>query len=133
MWVVSRVYLIGSLKLMSRSRAAFLRTALLEIQVSESREGVRHEPRLLLFRHDQDKVYEALCDQARKGRSVGTACGDPLLHHVDDRAVQALLRLILRRRRQPFDVSHGFPCSRGGPQGSPVRSTGSNKLGWSSP
>ena len=46
-----------------RSGAAFVRTALLNKEVAQSRQPVRHKLRLLLLRHPEDDVDEALRDQ----------------------------------------------------------------------
>ena len=81
--------------LVRRSGAAFVRTALLKKEVAQSRQRVRHKLRLLLLRYPQDDVDEALRDQGCKVGSVGTAGGNPLLHHVDNCAVQALLCIVL--------------------------------------
>src|SRR3954464_1973797 len=50
---------------------------------------MRHELRPLVLWDPQDDVHEALRDQSGEVGSVGTASGDPLLHHVHDGAVQA--------------------------------------------
>jgi hypothetical protein len=58
-----------------QSGAAFIRIALLKKEVAQSRQRVRHKLRLLLLRHPEDDVDEALRDQGCKVRSVGTAGG----------------------------------------------------------
>ena len=77
-----------------RSGAAFVGAALLKKEVAQSRQRVRHKLRLLLLRYPQDDVDEALRDQGCKVGSVGTAGGNPLLHYVDNCAVQALLCIV---------------------------------------
>ena len=77
-----------------RSGAAFVRTALLKIKIAQSRQRVRHKLRLLLLRYPEDDFDEALRDRGCKVGSVGTAGGNPLLHNVDNCAVQALLCIV---------------------------------------
>src|SRR4029079_8820650 len=73
--------------------------ALLNKQVAQSRQRMRHELGLFLLRHSQDDVYEALRDQGSKIGNVRTSCLDPLVYHVDDRTVQALVSFLLRPAR----------------------------------
>ena len=89
-----------------RSSSAFLvdadtlSAALLKEQVAQSRQRVGHELRLLLLRNAENDVYQALGNQRGKVGSVGAAGCDALLHHVDDRAVQTFLRVIMGRNGQ---------------------------------
>ena len=84
---------------MRRSRAATVRATLLKKRVAQSSQRVRHELGLFLLRHPQDDVYEALRDQGREIGNVRTSCLDPLVYHVDDRTVQALVSFLLRPAR----------------------------------
>ena len=79
---------------MRRSRAAIVGAALLKKEVAQSGQRVRHELGLLLLRHPQDDVYKALRDQRSEIGSVRTTFGDPLVYHVDNRTVQALLSVL---------------------------------------
>ena len=54
---------------------------------------MRHELGLLLLRHSQYDIHQALRYESSEACSIRTACRDLLLHHVDDRTVQALLLL----------------------------------------
>ena len=60
---------------------------------------------LLLLRHSQYDIHQALRYESSEACSIRTACRDLLLHHVDDRTVQALLLFLLRRIRY-FTFGH---------------------------
>src|SRR5215203_5779256 len=92
---------------MRRSRAATVRPVLNK-QVAQSSQRVRHELGLFVLRHPQDDVYKALRDQRSEIGSVRTTCGDPLVYHVDDRTVQALVSFLLRPARY-FTFGHHCP------------------------
>ena len=80
-------------------QAAAVSATLLKKQVAQSSQRVRHELGLFLLRHLKDDVYKALRDQRSEIGSVRTTCGDPLVYHVDDRTVQALVSFLLRPAR----------------------------------
>ena len=77
-----------------RSGAAFVGAALLKKEVAQSGQRVRHELGLFLLGHSQYQVHEALGDQGGEIGSVRTTCGNPLVYHVDNRTVQALLSVL---------------------------------------
>ena len=91
--------------LMRQSGAAIVGAALLKKEVAQSRQRVRHELGLLLRGHPQDDVYEALRDQRSDIGSVRTTCGNPIVYHVDNRTVQALVSFLLRPDRY-FTFGH---------------------------
>ena len=91
--------------LMRQSGAAIVGAALLKKEVAQSRQRVRHELGLLLRGHPQDDVNEALRDQRSDIGSVRATCGDPIVHHVDDCTVQALVSFLLRPARY-FVLGH---------------------------
>src|SRR3954452_25430007 len=75
---------------MSGAGAAFHLAALLQEDLPETREHIRHEVWSLVFRREQDEVGEALNQHGGYLPQVGVAALQALLHELIDVTMQAL-------------------------------------------